>query len=299
MSPDTNPLTNWLNTPPKETRLILLSDDTNDRALQGASASSNKKEYIEWHTLAIRFEVLQAVEREWEAIKTKHHIPNNYLHSNHHSSILLAPSSSIRKDIHELLSAYNIYNYFSSRSRETIQEYIKRNKNNPLYQTVIQNVGWALNQDKEQSLFWHMEMLDKQLEKDFYRVAAKSFCDQTERSTTSSRQYTSPQATWYYREHLQLKIIDQKVSCRMWPDGVPRDIIGRLIDLADYCAWSSRRVKSMIGARDYAYKKLTVKGVNSKLKAMQKFGDREQATLFIERMNQKLIRLLDPAEVYK
>lgn len=291
-----NPLGHW-GTRNKGTQLVLLLDDSDDRP-SDIQKSSNLQTYVTWHAVAIPRFSLESVERGWMKIKQAYNIPGLYLHCNEHSPLLMKPESEIRLQIKNLLSQYGIVQFFSSRSETHFREFVEQNRNADLYHRISHN--WALNQHKEQSLFWFLDMMDRILPHHYFLPEAVAFCDKTERSesTFRNRSLEIPHATWGWREYPTLTHIHHRISSRLHIS--PRDIIGRCLDLADYSAWMHQRVFRLIRARDFADENISL----TKKEWLSRTGrlsmpDQEICNHFLELLEAKAIRHVRPHAAYK
>ena len=291
-----NPLEHWNTTKPIGNRLVLLSDDTDDRPSDNQK-SQNTEHYFEWHTIVIPFSLFTSVKKQWLEIKKAHKVPDLYLHASSHASLLRDPSSRLRKDIHELLSFYKIKHYFTSRPSQHIKSYTKKNKGEQKYHQLLQL--WGLNQPRDQALFWHLDVLDKQLPDDYDIPEAIVFSDRTEKSDTLGRNQLTKGSAWFYRSHPLLNHIDQRVLFRIWEKPPSNDSIANCLDLVDYCAWITQRFFRLINARAFTSsdESLTSKVLQNLVHQLP-LADQEQCIFFLERLNSQLIKHLDPMKFY-
>jgi len=292
--PKTHPIQRWNNARAICNRLVLMTDDSDDRPTKNQK-SENKTEYVTWHTVVIPHINFKTVARKWIEIKKRYGIECN-LHCTEHSKIIGNPAARIREEIHDILSSYGILTYFSSRSKPHIKELIQNQKGKPTFEEITKR--WGLRDPKEQSLFWHLHMVDQQLKTDFFRPEGFAFCDKTTRVDRWAREHSWERGAWYWKPHyLDLKYIDHRISFRLSKD--PMDEVGQCLDLADYCAWVWQRVTQKIGAREFGEggPHLTPEEWKARL-ARSSVIDQEQATLLLQRLNEKRIIFLKPAELY-
>jgi hypothetical protein len=273
--PKQHPLHNFR----KKSDLIIICDDTEDWPSE-TQVSPYIDPHYQWHFLVIPVWCFNAISDGWNNLKESYGVPNGYMHAAEVSN-LLRGDKRINYEINDLLFQYDVRHFITRVTRQESKHYLSIIKNFPHYPEIREN--WSLQDPKEQSLYLNLVVLDHEMPNIYYKPEGYAFCDSTQRSDSSFRQFKDKGHGWGSRTHGYLDNIDNNICFKI--NSRPSDEIGFCLDLPDYLAWSTQRVTRMISARDFGRgrRNLTDGVWKRRLKKLHE-NDRTLCELFLQRV---------------